>query len=124
MIKLSECKALKPAGHYSLATVHNDTVYISGQLPVNINTGEKVFGTITDQVKTVLNNIEEILKEVGSSKDKVLKVSIYIPDVKLWNEVNEVYSSFFQGHKPARVIVPTRELHYGFLVEMDVIAYI
>lgn len=124
MKKLETCKALKPAGHYSLATVHNDTVYISGQLPIDIDTGEKVFGSIGEQVARVLKNIEILLQEVGSSKGKVLKMSIYIPDVKLWAEVDAIYGEFFQDHKPARVIVPTRALHYGFLVEIDAIAYI
>lgn len=124
MQTINECKALKPAGHYSIATIHNDMVYISGQLPINSENGKKVFGSISQQVETVLNNIDLILKESGSSKDKVLKVSIYIPDVNLWNEVDKVYSSFFKNHKPARVIVPTGELHYGFLIEIDAIAYI
>ncbi len=51
-------------------------------------------------------------------------MTIYIPDVKLWDEVNKVYSNFFSDHKPARVIVPTRELHFGLLVEIDAIAYV
>jgi reactive intermediate/imine deaminase len=124
MKTINEYNALKPAGHYSLATIHNDMVYLSGQLPIHAETGEKVLGSIRQQVSTVLNNIELILEEAGSSKDKVLKVSLYIPDMNLWDEVNEVYSEFFGDHKPARVVVPTRELHYGFSIEVDVIAYI
>ncbi len=124
MKKITTCKALKPAGHYSLATIHNDMVYISGQLPINADTGEKEFGSVSHQAKTVLKNIELILTEAGSSIDNVLKVSIYIPDVKLWDEIDEVYSQFFKDHKPARVVVPTSELHFGFLVEIDVIAYV
>ena len=116
--------ALKPAGHYSQAVVHKDVIYISGQLAVNSETGEKVYGTIAEQTEVVLNNIELILKEAGSSKGKVLKMTLYIPDIKLWDEVNEVYSKFFDDHKPARVIVPTRELHFGLGIEIDAIAYI
>jgi len=116
--------ALKPAGHYSQAMEHEGTIYVSGQLAVDPETGEKVHGSIGEQTQTVLQNIELILKEAGSSKDKVLKMTIYIPDVKLWDEVNKVYSKFFGDHKPARVIVPTRELHFGLLVEIDAIAYI
>lgn len=116
--------ALIPAGHYSQAVVHNDTVYISGQLAVNPETGEKVFGTIEEQLTVVLNNINLILKEANSSKNKVIKVTIYIPDVSLWGQVDKSYAEFFGDHKPARVVVPTRALHYGLGIEVDVIAYI
>lgn len=99
-------------------------VYISGQLAIDALTGEKVYGSVKEQVEIILNNIDAILKKAGSSKDKVIKVTVYIPDVKLWVEVNEAYSRYFGKHKPARVIVPTRELHYGLSVEIDAIAYI
>ena len=116
--------ALIPAGHYSQAVVHNDMVYISGQLSVDPETGEKVFGSIEEQLTVVLGNIKLILEEANSSKDKVIKVTIYIPDVSLWGQVDKIYADFFGAHKPARVVVPTRELHYGLGIEVDVIAYI
>ncbi|MCT4620766.1 MAG: Rid family detoxifying hydrolase [Marinisporobacter sp.] len=124
MKSISTNNALKPAGHYSQAIIHNDIVYISGQLAINPITGEKEYGSIKEQVKRVLNNINLILNEAGTSKDKVLKMTVYIPDVKLWDEVNDTYSEFFEEHKPARVIVPSRELHFGLSVEIDAIAYI
>ncbi len=124
MKRIEEYKSLKPAGHYSLATIHNNTVYVSGQLPIDVTTGEKLLGTIKEQSQVVLHNINEVLNEAGSSITKVLKVTVYISDIGLWDEVNEVYANFFKENKPARVIVPTRELHYGFNIEMDVIAYI
>jgi len=116
--------ALIPAGHYSQAVVHNDMVYISGQLSVDPETGEKVFGSIEEQLTVVLGNIKLILEEANSSIDKVIKVTIYIPDVSLWGQVDKIYADFFGSHKPARVVVPTRELHYGLGIEVDVIAYI
>lgn len=116
--------ALKPAGHYAQAVVHNDTVYVSGQLAVDPNTGEKVFGTVGEQLEVVLNNIKLILTEAGSDTNKILKMTVYIPDVSLWDEVNVVYSKFFGDHKPARVIVPCRPLHFGLSIEVDCIAYI
>jgi 2-iminobutanoate/2-iminopropanoate deaminase len=116
--------ALIPAGHYSQAVVHNDMVYLSGQLPVNSETGEKVYGSIDEQLRLVLANIKLILEEANSSKDKVIKVTIYIPDVSLWGQVDKIYADFFGAHKPARVVVPTRDLHYGLAIEVDLIAYI
>lgn len=116
--------ALKPAGHYSQAIEHDGIIYISGQLAVDPESGQKVYGTIAEQTQIVLNNIDLILKEAGSAKNKVLKVTIYIPDVSLWDQVNAVYADFFEAHKPARVIVPTRDLHFGLSVEIDAIAYV
>lgn len=114
--------ALKPAGHYSQAIIHNGVMYISGQLSVDPDTGEKKFGAIEEETARVLGNIELILKEAGSSKSKVLKTTIYIPDISLWDKVNKVYSEFFGDHKPARSVVPTKELHFGFKVEIEAIA--
>ncbi|MCY6371317.1 RidA family protein [Clostridium ganghwense] len=121
---ISTNNALKPSGHYSQAIVHNDLVYISGQLSIDPNTGEKKLGTIEEETARVLKNIELILKEADSDKNHVLKTTIYISDISLWDKVNKVYSDFFKNHKPTRAIVPTKELHFGFKVEIDVIATI
>ena len=111
-----------PGGHYSQAVIHNNTIYLSGQLPVNPFTGEKVTGDIEIQTRQVLENIRVILKDAGSDLSRVIKATVYISDISLWGKVNEVYSGFFGSHKPARSVVPTRDLHYGLLVEMEVIA--
>lgn len=113
-----------PAGHYSQAIVHSGLVYVSGQLPIDPLTGEKKKGPIEDQTKQVLNNLSAILKASGSSLDKVLKVTIYISNVSQWEKVNEVYSKFFGDHRPARAMVPTRDLHFGFKIELEAIAAI
>ena len=62
------------------------------------------------------------MKAAGSGIDQVLKVTIYISDMNLWSAVNTVYADFFKDHRPARAVVPTRDLHYGFKIEMEVIA--
>ncbi|MCK5762826.1 MAG: RidA family protein [Clostridiales bacterium] len=116
--------ALKPTGHYSQAIVHNDIIYLSGQLAVNPVTGKKEFGSIEQETLCVLRNIELILNEAGSDINHVLKATLYIPDIALWNNVNEVYTNFFGNHKPARSIVPTNDLHFGFKIEIDIIAAI
>ena len=121
---ISTDNALKPSGHYSQAIVHNDLVFISGQLAVDHDTGEKKFGTIEEETSRVLKNTELILKEAGSDKNHVLKTTIYIPDMSLWDKVDTIYSDFFENHKPARAIVPTRDLHFGFKIEIELIAAI
>lgn len=122
--KISTENAPKPAGHYSQAIVHGGLVFVSGQLAIVPDTGGAgiVLSSIEDQTLQTLKNVEAILQAAGSRIDKVLKVTIYIPDMDLWGKVNEVYSDFFGDHKPARAIVPTRELHGGYKIEIEAIA--
>jgi len=116
--------APSPAGHYSQAIEHMGLIYISGQLPINPGSKEKYVGTIEEQTGQVLANLEAILKEGKSGIDQVLKVTVYISDISLWDRVNAVYSDFFGEHRPARAIVPTRELHFGFQIEVEAIAVV
>ncbi len=111
-----------PAGHYSQAIVHNGVVYVSGQLPVDVHAKEKIIGTIEEQTEQALKNVSAILLAAGSDLNKVLKVTVYISDIQLWSRVNKVYSNFLGEHRPARVVVPTRDLHYGYQIEIDAIA--
>ena len=117
-------KAPVPAGHYSQAVIHKDLIYISGQLPVIPESGEKVSGTIEDQTLQVLKNVKAIAEAAGSDLSKTLKVTIYISDIDNWGKINQVYSDFFGTFKPARTVVPVNELHYGFKIEMEAIVAI
>ncbi|MBL3538124.1 RidA family protein [Aminivibrio sp.] len=114
--------APRPGGHYSQAVEHQGVVYVAGQLPIVPGTGEKCLGTVEEQTKRALLNLEAVLKASGSGRDRVLRVTVYVSDISLWGRVNTVYAEFFGDHKPARTVVPTRDLHYGFLVEIDAIA--
>ena len=82
MKPISTQNAPKPAGHYSQAIVHNGLVYVSGQLPIDPKTGEKMLGPIEEQTAQVLRNVQAILEAAGSKIEQVLKVTIYIPDMK------------------------------------------
>lgn len=114
--------APEPAGHYSQATVCGNLIFVSGQLPIVAKTGEKCTASIDDQTAQVLKNVNAILISAGSSKDRVVKATVYIADISLWDRVDSVYADFFGSHRPARAVVPTRELHYGFQIEIEVIA--
>ena len=114
--------APQPAGHYSQAVVHGGLVYVSGQLPVNADRSSKEVGSIEEQTLQVLQNIEQILIAANSKISRVVKVTVYVSDISLWGRVNEVYSKFFGDHKPARAIVPVRELHYGYQIEIELVA--
>ena len=122
MEKILTPDAPRPAGHYSQATVHGDLVFVAGQLSVDPHTGERKTGPIKEQTLQALKNLEAILLAAGSDTSHVLKTTVFISDIQLWGDVNEVYSTFFGDHKPARSIVPTKELHYGFLIEVEAIA--
>ena len=70
-----------PGGHYSQAVIHNGLIYISGQLPINPFSGEKVTGSIEDQTLQILDNLETILKDAGTDKKSVIKCTVYISDI-------------------------------------------
>jgi len=123
-IEISTPNAPRPAGHYSQAIVHGDTVYVSGQLAIDPQTGEKRLGSIEEQTEQALKNVAEILKAANSDLSQVLKTTVYISDIALWERVNAVYARFFGEHRPARAVVPTRDLHYGFQIEIEAIAFV
>ena len=109
--------------HYSPAMVHGGLVFVSGQLPIEPGTGRRLTDApIEAQVLQALQNLAAILTANGSALDRVLKVTVYVADIALWDRVNAVYAGFFGAHRPARSIVPTGPLHFGFLVEIDAIA--
>lgn len=119
-IKTTDAPA--PAGHYSQAVVYNNMVFVSGQLPIVPSTGERLTGEIEQQARQVFKNLEAILRASESSLASLLKVTIYLPDISLWDRVNKVYTEFLGDSKPARSVVPTRELHYGVKIEVEAIA--
>lgn len=111
----------KPAGHYSLCIEHNGLLYLSGQLPKDPKTGEIPEG-IRAQTRRALENVKLIVEGAGSSLNWIIQVRIYLSDVAYWEEVNEEYSQFFGDHRPVRTVVPSRDLHYGALVEIEALA--
>ena len=114
--------APRPAGHYSQAVVHNGLVYVSGQLAVSPRTGEKILSSVEAQTEQALRNVEAILRAAGSGLDRVLKMTVYVADISLWGAVNETYARVMGAHRPARAVVPTKELHHGFQVEIEAVA--
>ena len=114
----------KPAGHYSQAIVSNGFVYTSGILPIRIQTSEKLTAdtSIEEQLAVVFDNLTEILKEAGTSTEKVVKTTVYIVDGEHWGIVNQLYASFFGNHRPARSIIPVKELHFGYKIELEAVA--
>jgi 2-iminobutanoate/2-iminopropanoate deaminase len=109
-------------GHYSQAVVYNGLVFVAGQLAIDPHTGARLTGSIEEQTEQCLKNIGEILKAAGSDLSRVLKMTVYISDIELWSAVNAVYARMMGDHRPARAVVPVKELHYGFKIEIETIA--
>jgi 2-iminobutanoate/2-iminopropanoate deaminase len=114
--------APKPAGHYSSAVIHNGFIFVSGQLPTDPETGQVVGGGIEAQTEQAIRNVERVLQAAGSDLGHVIQMTVYIADGDLWGSVNDVYARLFGEHRPARAIIPVKEMHHGSLIEIQAIA--
>ncbi len=112
-----------PKGHYAQGIIAGGLLFISGQLPLDPGTGNLVAGGIEEQARQAFENLLAVVRAAGGSKEQVVKVTVYIPDISQWNTVNRIYGECFGNHKPARSVVPTRELHYGAFLEVEAIAW-
>jgi len=110
-----------PAGPYSHAVVANGFVYVSGQGPVNPETGSVPDG-FEDQVRQTFENLRTILEAAGSGLGDVVKVNAYVTDLTRFGRFNEVYREFFAQDPPARTTVGADLL--GILVEVDCVAVV
>ncbi|MCZ7648878.1 MAG: Rid family detoxifying hydrolase [Planctomycetota bacterium] len=114
--------APKPAGHYSQGVRHAGLVHVAGQLPLDPATGELVgAGDIVAQTERTLRNVEAILQAAGSALERTLSVTVYVTDRALWPKVNETYARIFGAHKPARAVIPVKELKPGCLIEIQAV---
>jgi 2-iminobutanoate/2-iminopropanoate deaminase len=115
-------KVPAPGGHYSQAVQAGGFTFVSGMLP---GPGVAVDGpeNFARQVRATLQHCERVLEEAGCTLTDVVQCTAYIVDVNNWPEFNRLYAEHFGTHKPARAVVPVPELHHGFLVELQMIAY-
>ena len=109
-------------GHYSQAVVHGGLVFVAGQLPIVPDEPERRLVDFEAQANQVITNVLAILQAAGSSADTILRATVYIADIAHWPAFNRIYAERLGAHRPARTVVPVAQLHYGYLVEMDVIA--
>jgi 2-iminobutanoate/2-iminopropanoate deaminase len=108
-------------GPYSQAVLHGDTVYVSGQLPLNPET-KKMADEVGSQTEQSMNNIKAILAEAGCTMEQVVRCGVFVTDLADFAVVNEVYATFFQGDYPARATVQVAALPLGAKVEIDAVA--
>ena len=109
-------------GSYSQAVEVNDTLYISGQLPINPVTAKIEATDIAGQTDQVFKNITAILKAAGYSMDDVVKNRVYLSDISNFAAMNEVYKQYFKSDFPARAAFAVKDLPMGALVEIETVA--
>ena len=111
-----------PIGPYNQAIRTGNMVFISGQIALNPETGKLETGNVNDETKRVMENLKAILSEAGLTFDHVIKTSIFLSDMGLFAQVNEIYGSYFTSDFPARETVAVAGLPKGVNVEISVIA--
>ena len=115
-------KAPKAIGPYSQAVEANGTLYISGQLPVDVAAGKFVEGGVKEQTEQVMKNIGYILEEAGYTYKDVVKSTCLLSDISGFAEMNAVYGEYYKEECPARAAFAVKDLPLGALIEIETIA--
>jgi 2-iminobutanoate/2-iminopropanoate deaminase len=110
------------SGPYSQAVEIKGTLYISGQVALDPETGKLVEGGIVQQTEQVLKNIGSILKEAGYDFNDVVKSTCYLSDISNFKTMNEVYAKFYPENQPARAAFAVKDLPLGALIEIETLA--
>ncbi|NPV44932.1 MAG: RidA family protein [Firmicutes bacterium] len=119
---ISTKKAPAAVGPYSQAIKAGGFLFVSGQIPINPETGELVTGDIKAQTHQVLKNVKAIIEEAGLTMDDVVKATVFISDMDQFAAVNEVYAQYFGDVPPARACVEVARIPKDVGVEVEVIA--
>ena len=114
--------APRPIGPYSQAVKAGNMLFVSGQIPIDPKTGEVVKGGIKEQTRQVLENIKAVLEAAGYTLNDVAMAFVFLADMNMFPEYNEVYAQYFKEKPPARVTVQAARLPRDVLIEIAVIA--
>ncbi len=120
-VKIESGNAPKAIGPYSQAVLVDDTLYVSGNIPVNPATGDVADG-IVNQSKQVFENMKAVLNEAGMDFENVVKTTAFLTDLSNFSTFNEIYASYFVAPYPARSCVEVSKLPKNVLVEVECIA--
>jgi len=115
-------EAYESSAPLSQAIRHGDTLYVSGNVPVDPDSGELVDGGVGPQTEQVLENIQAILQAAGTSMDNVVRAGVFMTDMDAFGEMNEVYTEYMSEPYPARTAVRAEMANPDILVEIDVVA--
>lgn len=114
--------APKAIGPYSQAVISGGLIFLSGQIPIDPETGKLTGKDISAQTKRVLQNIEAVLEAAGGSLSDVVKTTVYMTDLSTFAEMNRIYEKYFHETPPARATVQVASLPVGALIEIDAVA--
>jgi 2-iminobutanoate/2-iminopropanoate deaminase len=114
--------APKAIGPYEQAIKANGFIYTAGQIPIDPKTGNFVEGGIAAQTRQVLENLKAVLEAGESSLDRVVKATVFLKNMADFGAMNDVYTQYLGGAKPARSTVAVAELPRGALIEIDLVA--
>ncbi len=117
-------KAPAAIGPYSQGIRAGDYIFVSGQVPLNPQTGKVKGDTIEEQTRQALENVTAILQANGANMKDVVKVTVILTDLSNFKPMNEVYKTFFSEPFPARMTYGASLIVSGWLVEIDAIAYV
>ena len=117
-------RAPRAIGPYSQAVKAGDFLFLSGQIPLDPETGQVVTGDISAQTRRVMDNLQAVLAAAGISLDAVVRTTIYLADLGDFATVNEVYGSYFASPAPARSTVQVARLPRDARIEVDAIAHV
>jgi len=109
-------------GPYSIAVSAGNLLYTSGQLPIDVETGNIIGETAAIQAKYSLENLKTVIEKLGSDMKNVIKVTIFMTDIGCFSEVNDVYAEYFKESYPARSCVEVSNLPKGAQIEIEAIA--
>lgn len=115
-------KAPKPIGPYSQAVRAGSMLFVSGQIPIDPETGKLVQGSFKDKARRALMNLVSIVEAAGGSIENIVKVTVYLTDISRFPEFNQVYEDIMKGHKPARAVIGVASLPAGAEIEVEAIA--
>ena len=118
---IETAKAPAAIGTYSQAIRHGNTVYLSGQIPLDPQTGELLKGEIEGQIHRVFKNLRAVCEAAGGDLESIVKLNVFLTDLSHFPQVNEIMAQYFQPPYPARAAVGVAQLPKGAEVEMDAI---
>ncbi|WP_395685347.1 RidA family protein [Caenimonas koreensis] len=122
--RINPATMAKPGGHYSHVSVANGFVFVSGQLPIKPDGTKLVDASFEEQAAQVLANVRAALEAAGSSVAQLVQVRVYVASLDDWPAFNAVYALWAAEARPARAVVPTGPLHFGFRVEVEAVGVV
>jgi 2-iminobutanoate/2-iminopropanoate deaminase len=120
--EIQTTEAYESSAPLSQAIRHGDTVYVSGNVPVDPESGDLVEGGVGPQTEQVLENVQAVLEAAGTSMDNVVRAGVFMTDMDAFSEMNEVYEEYMSEPYPARTAVKAEMANPDIQVEIDVVA--